>query len=162
MAHKKGAGSTRNGRDSNPQYRGVKAFDGQLVSGETVDGRLWLAQSDQAGDHNSVEPLIELVGSVGIIGGCSPGVGDDPDPDPGRARPRDRFCHQRLGPQVREQPLDQAGWLDPEELSDLLLEVGLAQFSPFHPVVQLSTRGISRYEVAEAVVGQAEAFTVGT
>ena len=31
MAHKKAGGSTRNGRDSNPQYRGVKVFGGQLV-----------------------------------------------------------------------------------------------------------------------------------
>ena len=31
MAHKKGQGSTRNGRDSNPQYRGVKRFGGQFV-----------------------------------------------------------------------------------------------------------------------------------
>jgi large subunit ribosomal protein L27 len=31
MAHKKGQGSTRNGRDSNSQRRGVKRFDGQLV-----------------------------------------------------------------------------------------------------------------------------------
>lgn len=31
MAHKKGQGSTRNGRDSNPQYRGVKLFGGQLA-----------------------------------------------------------------------------------------------------------------------------------
>ena len=31
MAHKKGQGSTRNGRDSNPQYRGVKKQDGQTV-----------------------------------------------------------------------------------------------------------------------------------
>lgn len=31
MAHKKGQGSTRNGRDSNPQYRGVKVFGGQAV-----------------------------------------------------------------------------------------------------------------------------------
>lgn len=31
MAHKKGQGSTRNGRDSNPQYRGVKVFAGQRV-----------------------------------------------------------------------------------------------------------------------------------
>ncbi|MCB9682465.1 MAG: 50S ribosomal protein L27 [Alphaproteobacteria bacterium] len=31
MAHKKGQGSTRNGRDSNPQYRGVKKFDGEQV-----------------------------------------------------------------------------------------------------------------------------------
>lgn len=31
MAHKKGQGSTRNGRDSNPQYRGVKVYGGQVV-----------------------------------------------------------------------------------------------------------------------------------
>jgi large subunit ribosomal protein L27 len=32
MAHKKGQGSSRNGRDSNPQYRGVKMYGGQSVS----------------------------------------------------------------------------------------------------------------------------------
>ncbi len=31
MAHKKGMGSSRNGRDSNPKMLGVKRFDGQLV-----------------------------------------------------------------------------------------------------------------------------------
>jgi large subunit ribosomal protein L27 len=31
MAHKKGQGSTRNGRDSNPQYRGIKLFSGEVV-----------------------------------------------------------------------------------------------------------------------------------
>ena len=31
MAHKKGQGSTRNGRDSNPQFRGVKVYGGQSV-----------------------------------------------------------------------------------------------------------------------------------
>ena len=31
MAHKKGQGSTRNGRDSNPQYLGVKRFGGERV-----------------------------------------------------------------------------------------------------------------------------------
>ncbi len=31
MAHKKGVGSTRNGRDSNAQYRGVKKFGGEQV-----------------------------------------------------------------------------------------------------------------------------------
>jgi len=31
MAHKKGLGSTSNGRDSNPQYLGVKKFGGQTV-----------------------------------------------------------------------------------------------------------------------------------
>ena len=31
MAHKKGQGSSRNGRDSNAQFRGVKRFGGQVV-----------------------------------------------------------------------------------------------------------------------------------
>lgn len=31
MAHKKGQGSSRNGRDSNAQYRGIKKFGGQVV-----------------------------------------------------------------------------------------------------------------------------------
>lgn len=36
MAHKKGQGSTRNGRDSNPQFRGVKRFGGQHVTPGTI------------------------------------------------------------------------------------------------------------------------------
>jgi len=31
MAHKKGQGSTKNGRDSNPQYRGIKLFGGEVA-----------------------------------------------------------------------------------------------------------------------------------
>jgi large subunit ribosomal protein L27 len=36
MAHKKGLGSSRNGRDSNPQYLGVKLFAGQSVTGGEI------------------------------------------------------------------------------------------------------------------------------
>ena len=36
MAHKKGQGATRNGRDSNPQYRGVKVYAGQKVSAGSI------------------------------------------------------------------------------------------------------------------------------
>jgi large subunit ribosomal protein L27 len=36
MAHKKGQGSTRNGRDSNPQYLGVKRYDGEVVTTGTI------------------------------------------------------------------------------------------------------------------------------
>ena len=36
MAHKKGQGSSRNGRDSNPQYRGVKVFAGETVSAGSI------------------------------------------------------------------------------------------------------------------------------
>jgi len=36
MAHKKGQGSSRNGRDSNPQFRGVKAYGGQTVSAGSI------------------------------------------------------------------------------------------------------------------------------
>jgi large subunit ribosomal protein L27 len=36
MAHKKGQGSTRNGRDSNPKYRGVKEHNGKVVSAGSI------------------------------------------------------------------------------------------------------------------------------
>lgn len=36
MAHKKGQGSTRNGRDSNPKYLGVKRSDGQVVKAGNI------------------------------------------------------------------------------------------------------------------------------
>jgi large subunit ribosomal protein L27 len=36
MAHKKGQGSTRNGRDSNAQHLGVKAFGGERVTGGSI------------------------------------------------------------------------------------------------------------------------------
>jgi large subunit ribosomal protein L27 len=36
MAHKKGQGSSRNGRDSNAQYRGVKAYGGQFVTAGSI------------------------------------------------------------------------------------------------------------------------------
>lgn len=36
MAHKKGVGSSRNGRDSNSQRLGVKAFGGQLVTAGSI------------------------------------------------------------------------------------------------------------------------------
>ena len=36
MAHKKGQGSSRNGRDSNPKNLGVKRFGGQVVRGGTI------------------------------------------------------------------------------------------------------------------------------
>jgi len=36
MAHKKGVGSSRNGRDSNPQYLGIKRYGGQRVSAGSI------------------------------------------------------------------------------------------------------------------------------
>jgi large subunit ribosomal protein L27 len=36
MAHKKGVGSSRNGRDSNPQYLGVKRYGGEVVSAGSI------------------------------------------------------------------------------------------------------------------------------
>ena len=36
MAHKKGQGSTQNGRDSNPQHRGIKAYGGQTVTAGSI------------------------------------------------------------------------------------------------------------------------------
>jgi large subunit ribosomal protein L27 len=56
MAHKKGQGSSRNGRDSNSQYRGVKVYGGQ----EVVAGNI----------------LVRQVGST-IHAGNNVGVGSD-------------------------------------------------------------------------------------
>ncbi|MBD3166879.1 50S ribosomal protein L27 [bacterium] len=36
MAHKKGMGSSRNGRDSNPQFLGIKAYGGQSVTAGSI------------------------------------------------------------------------------------------------------------------------------
>jgi large subunit ribosomal protein L27 len=36
MAHKKGVGSTRNGRDSNPKYLGVKMYGGQAIEAGNI------------------------------------------------------------------------------------------------------------------------------
>jgi len=36
MAHKKGQGSTRNGRDSNPKYLGVKVYGGQAITAGSI------------------------------------------------------------------------------------------------------------------------------
>jgi len=36
MAHKKGVGSSRNGRDSNPQFLGVKRYGGEFVTGGSI------------------------------------------------------------------------------------------------------------------------------
>jgi len=36
MAHKKGVGSSRNGRDSNPKYLGLKKSDGQVVLASNI------------------------------------------------------------------------------------------------------------------------------
>jgi len=36
MAHKKGQGSTRNGRDSNAQYRGIKCYGGEVVTAGSI------------------------------------------------------------------------------------------------------------------------------
>ena len=56
MAHKKGQGSSRNGRDSNAQYRGVKVFGGQQVPAGSI--------------------LVRQVGSV-FHAGHGVGVGSD-------------------------------------------------------------------------------------
>ena len=49
MAHKKGGGSTRNGRDSNPQFRGVKAYGGQVVGPGSIIVRQVGTKFGQAG-----------------------------------------------------------------------------------------------------------------
>ena len=56
MAHKKAGGSTRNGRDSNPQFRGVKVFGGEHIRSGGI--------------------IVRQVGSI-FHGGRNVGVGRD-------------------------------------------------------------------------------------
>jgi large subunit ribosomal protein L27 len=69
MAHKKGGGSSTNGRDSNAQRLGVKAFGGELVSGGSiivrqrgtpiakVTGRVKFSDHGNRGRFASIEPI---------------------------------------------------------------------------------------------------------
>lgn len=50
MAHKKAGGSTKNGRDSNPQYRGIKAYGGELVTAGSIIVRQ-VGSTFHAGDN---------------------------------------------------------------------------------------------------------------
>lgn len=50
MAHKKGGGSSKNNRDSQPKYRGCKAFAGQVVTGGSIlvrqcGNKFWAGQN---------------------------------------------------------------------------------------------------------------------
>jgi large subunit ribosomal protein L27 len=53
MAHKKGQGATRNGRDSKAQYRGVKTFGGERVTAGSILVRQ-VGSSFHAGDNVAV------------------------------------------------------------------------------------------------------------
>ena len=54
MAHKKGLGSSRNGRDSNPKMLGVKIFSGQEVKVTTTDGNITTTVEVPAGQAANV------------------------------------------------------------------------------------------------------------
>lgn len=67
MAHKKGGGSTRNGRDSNPKYRGCKVFGGQTVGGgailvRQVGNKFW--PGDNVGQGRDFTLFAKLPGQV--------------------------------------------------------------------------------------------------
>ena len=56
MAHKKGLGSSRNGRDSNPKLLGVKVFAGQAVTGGEIIVRQRGTQFNRASAPASAGP----------------------------------------------------------------------------------------------------------
>jgi large subunit ribosomal protein L27 len=66
MAHKKGGGSTRNGRDSNAQRLGVKRSDGELVRSGTIVVRqrgtqFWVGNNVGIGKDHTIYSLIDGV-----------------------------------------------------------------------------------------------------
>lgn len=59
MAHKKGLGSSRNGRDSNPKMLGVKVFAGQAVNGGEIivrqrGTRFWSGEGTGMGKDHTI------------------------------------------------------------------------------------------------------------
>ena len=73
MAHKKGLGSSRNGRDSNPQYLGVKRFGGEQVSAGSIlvrqrGTKFHPGQNVGKGKDDTLFALIEGVVSFERIG----------------------------------------------------------------------------------------------
>ncbi len=66
MAHKKGVGSSRNGRDSNAQYLGVKVFGGQTVTAGSIivrqrGTRLHVGNNVGLGKDHTIFSLIDGV-----------------------------------------------------------------------------------------------------
>ena len=77
MAHKKGMGSTRNGRDSQSQRLGIKRFGGQFVKGGSILVRqrgtkykpgqyVWLGKDDTLVEYGDVEQATTLEKKVDI------------------------------------------------------------------------------------------------
>jgi large subunit ribosomal protein L27 len=63
MAHKKAGGSSKNGRDSNPQYRGVKVFGGERVTAGSIIVRQ-VGSSFHAGENVGVGSDFTLFAKV--------------------------------------------------------------------------------------------------
>ena len=64
MAHKKGVGSTRNGRDSNPNFLGVKSADGQTITAGSIivrqrGTRIFPGQNVSRGKDDTLFSLID-------------------------------------------------------------------------------------------------------
>ena len=71
MAHKKGQGSSRNGRDSNPQFRGVKRYAGQEVAAASaaIGGPPYPAfLLAEAGGHGRAGLEVALLDLEDIVG----------------------------------------------------------------------------------------------
>ena len=66
MAHHKGGGSSRNGKDSNPQYLGVKAYGGEKVKPGSIivrqrGNRFWPGKNVGQGKDFTLFALVEGV-----------------------------------------------------------------------------------------------------
>jgi len=73
MAHKKGVGSSRNGRDSNPKYRGIKKYGGEFVTAGNIIlrqcGTKWHPGSNVGmGTDYTIYSLVDGVVQEGLQG----------------------------------------------------------------------------------------------
>ena len=73
MAHKKGVGSSRNGRDSNPQYRGIKKYGGETVRAGGIivrqrGTRIHAGRNVGLGKDHTLYALVDGTVSFGVKG----------------------------------------------------------------------------------------------
>ena len=124
MAHKKGQGSTKNGRDSNPQYRGIKLYGGELAKAGAIIVRQCgprlkaghLVRRGNADTLYATEPgPVSFPSRYTALAPSPPGVPPRPRPDPPPAVPHPA---PQYGEPTQSDP-DETGSVPPDHGRDV-------------------------------------------
>jgi uncharacterized membrane protein YbhN (UPF0104 family) len=120
--------------------------DAGALGAEGVHRRGRLAHPFLAGDDDAVEQPVQ---QRAIVMPGAPGVRDQPGPESGRADLRDGGHHRVVGLNLREQPVDQVGRIDPERGAQFPLERLRREAAGLEPDQQLPVGPVGRKPRAE-------------